>query len=63
MDLKADKCLIQGKYLKPPDLDDGSVEITHSIFREDKILKKLGHLSVSFYLQKESHPKFIFLGQ
>lgn len=53
----------QGKYLKPSDLDDGTVGTTHSIFREPRILKKFGHLSVSFYLQKESHLKSLFLEQ
>lgn len=60
--LKADKCLYREKYLEPSDLDDGTVETSHSIFREPRILKRFGYLSVGFYLQKESLPKFLLWG-
>lgn len=60
--LKADKCLYREKYLEPSDLDDGTVETSHSIFRESRILKRFGYLSVGFYLQKESLPKFLLWG-
>lgn len=50
---------IQGKYLKLSDLDGGIT--TLSIFREPRIVKRFGYSSVSFCLQKENHPKFLFL--
>lgn len=62
MGSKADKCLYREKYFKPSDLDVGTVETTHSIFREPRILKSFVYFSVTFYLQKESHPKFLLWG-